>query len=576
MSWFNRLMLSDVGIKMAAREFAAEIASRVREFEGFVPAGSDPVLAHVLLEAQVRSLIEERLRPKRLVSGILRVPGGSVATGVPRCVEGAIYDPGRGRPMVERGGFSVVNPQQIKKTLKTLARIRLDPRAAKPFRKTTNSIIRMDHNFLNTRASRGSALVMFLATILPVLAADWPQFRGQTGLGYTEEKNLPLTWGGPTNENVLWKAPLPGQGHASPIVWGDAVFVCTAYWPPTVTVRAKVIPEHHITCYQATEGKVLWDTLVPPGPWLRSDFRSGPGGGYAAVTPATDGKMVYCAFGSSVLAALDFQGKIIWRKEIVPYTFDVAMASSPVLYADTVILFCASQKSGDSRIIAFDKATGEMKWQQMFPDMGFGHSTPVIIPVEGKPQMLVLASGMKETGNALRSLDPATGKVLWWCRGAGDTASPAYASGLVYFEHSRGGLGIAVDPTGSGDVSDTHIKWTVKFVPEGLSSPVIVGRYVYRLHTPGILKCWEVTTGNQVYSEKLERISSTWASPIADPNGRLFFANSGRSYVIQSGPEFRVLAINDLDDSNHASPAVAGGKFFLVGTNSLYSIGKRE
>ena len=192
---------------------------------------------------------------------------------------------------------------------------------------------------------RGVLLVVFLLTTGAALAPDWPQFRGPTGLGYTEEENLPLDWGGPSNKNVLWKSPLSGQGHASPIVWGDRVFVSTALWPENVTEREKVIPEHHVACYQVTDGRRLWDTLVPPGPWLRTDFRSGPGGGYAAPTPATDGVLVYCAFGSSVLAALDFQGQIVWRKEIVPYSFDVTMGSSPILYQDAVILLCAMSKA---------------------------------------------------------------------------------------------------------------------------------------------------------------------------------------------------------------------------------------
>ena len=130
-----------------------------------------------------------------------------------------------------------------------------------------------------------------------------------------------------------------------------------------------------------------------------------------------------------------------------------------------------------------------------------------------------------------------------------------------------------MDPTGSGDVSKTHVRWTVNQVPEGLSSPIIVDKYVYRLHTPGILKCWEMATGKQVYAERLEGISTTWASPIADPQGRLFFANAGKSYVIKTGPEYRVLAVNDLGDGNHASPAVANGRLFLVGMKNLYCVG---
>ena len=169
-------------------------------------------------------------------------------------------------------------------------------------------------------------LVWMLALAVAILAAraglaaeaNWPQFRGPTGLSYTAEKNLPITWGGPKNLNVRWRSPLVGQGHASPVVWGDRVFVCTARWPESVKEREKVIPEQHVLCYDGGNGKLLWDTRVPPGDWLRNDFRSGPGGGYAAPTPCTDGKLVYCAFGSAVLAALDYQGKIAWRKSSCP------------------------------------------------------------------------------------------------------------------------------------------------------------------------------------------------------------------------------------------------------------------
>jgi outer membrane protein assembly factor BamB len=273
---------------------------------------------------------------------------------------------------------------------------------------------------------------------------------------------------------------------------------------------------------------------------------------------------------------LDLQGRIVWRKEIVPYTFDVTVGSSPILHGNTVILLCAMARSSDSCVIAFDKASGEVRWREKFPDMGFGHSTPVIIQVNGKPQMLVLASGASQKDNALRSLDPATGKLLWWCRGAGDAASPAYGSGLVYFDSGRGGLGSAVDPTGVGDVSRSHIRWTISQVPEGIGSPIIVGKYVYRLHKPGILKCWEAATGKLVYSERLEGLSTTWASPIVDAHRRLYFANAGKSYVIQSGPEYRVMATNDLADGNHPSPAVAHGKLFLVGLRNLHCVGKKS
>jgi outer membrane protein assembly factor BamB len=191
---------------------------------------------------------------------------------------------------------------------------------------------------------------------VPAFAGDWPQFRGPTGLGSSDEKELPLKWGGEEKVNVRWQVPLKGQGHASPIVWGDAVFVCTVEWPTNSGPREKTMPDHHVTRYRTTDGQLIWDRLVPPGAWLRTDFRSGPGGGYAAPTPATDGKRVYCLFGSSVLAALDFDGRIVWRKEIIPYTFDVTIGASPILFRDLVLVFCAMAKASDSCLIAFGQA----------------------------------------------------------------------------------------------------------------------------------------------------------------------------------------------------------------------------
>ncbi|MGA2497901.1 MAG: PQQ-binding-like beta-propeller repeat protein [Tepidisphaeraceae bacterium] len=406
------------------------------------------------------------------------------------------------------------------------------------------------------------------------LAENWPQFRGPGGQGQTVERNLPVAWGGSENKNVLWKSPLKGQGHASPIVWGDFVFVCTAQWPNAAVRRESVIPEQHVTCYRASDGTPLWDTLVPAGPWLRNDFRSGPGGGYAAATPVTDGKRVYCAFGSSVMAAIDFEGKLVWQKPMLPYTFDVTVGNSPVLYGDTVLMVCAAAKPADSRVMAFDRNSGEMKWEQKLPGTAFGHSTPLLIDIGGKPQMLIVASGMQVAGNALQAVAPADGRRIWWCRGAGDVPMPVFGDGLVYFDCGRGGPGTAVDPTGSGDVSATHIRWTIQHVPEGLCSPIVVGDYLYRLHAPGVLKCYEMKTGKEVYSKRLEGLQTTWASPIADADGRLFFATAGKSFVVQAGPEFKLLGTSDLGDSNHPSPAASGGRLFLVGMRNIYCVGE--
>lgn len=418
------------------------------------------------------------------------------------------------------------------------------------------------------------AVGILLGSAVSLQADEWPQFRGPTGQGLTTEKNLPLKWGGEKNENVLWKSPLIGDGHASPIVWGDKVFISTVRWAGGKPDPA-VIPEHHVVCYQAADGKQLWDTSVDPGPWRRDDFRSGPGGGYAAPTPVTDGKQLFVVFASSVMAALDFEGKLVWRQELKPHTFDVTIGSSPILFGDSILFLFAMAKPADSRLVAFKKADGTVKWEAKLPKIGFAHSTPLQIDVKGKPQVVVIASGMGPNPEALQSFDPATGTRLWWCKAAGDASSPAYGSGILYTDSGRGGSGTAVDPTGEGDVTATHIKWTAGGLPECIGSPIIVKDHVFRLQGSGVVRVWQASDGKETDKQRLDGLGSSWASPIADPEGRIFFANGGKSYVVEAGPQLKILSVNDLGDPNHASPAVSNGKLYIAGRKNLYCIGSK-
>jgi outer membrane protein assembly factor BamB len=412
--------------------------------------------------------------------------------------------------------------------------------------------------------------ILLLSVANPAPGGDWPGWRGPTGQGISDEKDLPLTWNGKTGQNVLWKTRLPGQNgnakqdqnQSSPIVVKGKVIVTASYWPSGVE-PSKAYPEHHVVGFDAGDGKQLWDTKVEPGPWQLTDLR----GGYTAPTPASDGKRVYVVFGSSVMAALDLDGKVVWRTPIVPFDFDVAIGSSPVVYGDTVILQCDGIKNS-SRLVAFNCKTGEVAWQAKRPKNDFSHSTPTVARIGNKAQLLVAAS------NAVQGVDPGDGTVLWWCAGKGDTVSPVFASGIVYCDSGRGGPAVAVDPSGSEDVTASHRKWSINQVPEGFSSPVIVGDYLYRLTNPGFLKCWKLATGEPVFSERLEGVATS-ASPFTTPDGRIYLASAGRTYVIKAGPKLEVLATNNLEDASHASAAVAEGRIYLKGGQYLYCIGHK-
>jgi outer membrane protein assembly factor BamB len=176
----------------------------------------------------------------------------------------------------------------------------------------------------------------------------------------------------------------------------------------------------------------------------------------------------------------------------------------------------------------------------------------------------------------MQGIDPDTGQVLWSCRAPSGQSSPVFGDGLVYTDAGRGGKdGAAIDPTGKGDVSKTHVKWKVPVTAPAGSSGIVVGKYLYRSCNNDLLRCWEMANGELVYEERLSKISPS-TSPIATADGRLYFASSGRSYVIKAGPKFELLASNDLGERDpFATPAVSNGRLFIKGRDYLWCIGAK-
>jgi RNA polymerase sigma factor (sigma-70 family) len=406
---------------------------------------------------------------------------------------------------------------------------------------------------------------------------DWPGWRGPTGMGTTPDTEIPLTWGGNGNENVLWSVRIdrlrPFQSYSSPIVCGDRLF----YTAATPALDAKQTPpkepaEHWVSCFRTSDGEKLWETYIAPGPWQATDHFDG----YAVPTPVTDGKLIYAWFGSAVMVALDFEGHVVWRKERPgPYHFggSQSFCSSPVFYEDTILQLC-DQNEGASVLIAFDKKTGDIKWEKKRDNVFSTETTPILIKVNdgsgGRWELIVAAT------NQLQGLNPANGESIWWCSCPGHAATPVYGGGLVVT-----GSGVAVDPTGHDDVSKTQIKWNANDQSRGPSSPLIAGDYVYRLNDAGVLTCRKLATGDVIYRERLPGLAPVYeASPFATGEGKIYFASWMQpSYVIQAGPTFKILATSpplkpDTMDF-YTSPAVSRGKIFFK-AGHLCCIGKRD
>jgi outer membrane protein assembly factor BamB len=419
-------------------------------------------------------------------------------------------------------------------------------------------------------------LVLALAAVacaVSLHAEDWPSWRGPTGMGQSTAKDVPTTWGGKEQKNVVWKSPLyenekvrRDQNQSSPIVVGDRIFVTLSFWP--VGSKDKDFPEHHVICYSTVDGKKQWDVKVEPGPWLLSDLR----GGYTVPTPASDGKTLVVAFGSSVIAALEMDGKLRWRKEIKPHSFDVCIGTSPIFYKDTVLFMSdLSKGSKSSNLLAFDVATGEVRYKALRPDSDWTHSTPVLVNLDGKTQLLVADA------NGPQGLDPDTGKKLWWFKTpqrTGDTTTPLFADGLVYCDSGRGGPGVAVEPTGTDELPASKVKWKTN-MPESFSSPVAVGKLMFRAVNPGVLTCVDLDTGKEVFRERAEKLDHA-ISPIATADGFIYFAAGGKSYVLKADRKADIVAVNDLDDPSKASAAIAGSRLYIKGGRNLYCIGEKK
>ena len=405
---------------------------------------------------------------------------------------------------------------------------------------------------------RLSFLLLLLSFASPILADNWPRYRGVDGLGVSTAKGFPTTW---SQGDYEWVVELPGEGHSSPVIWDRDLFVTTATDGGLV---------RYLLCLDAVTGKTKWSRAA--------GFNTNPKhnkNSFASSTPATDGERVYVAFADEErfgLAAYDFDGNLAWRNWLGPFLSRHGQATSPIIFEDLVIM--ANDQDGPSSIVAYDRRNGRLVWSTLRASREASYATPLIIEVAGgKPQLICLSGA---TG--LTSLDPWSGATNWATAElpARTVASPTYASGLLYAICGQGGKGvrmIGVDPTGSGDVEATHVRFQkekdIPYVPAAVGT----ADSVFLWTDNGVVICLDPKTHKTRWQERVGGNFS--GSPIC-VDGKLYcIEESGKVIVVNAESKFQLLGENPIGDPSYSTPAVANGRMYLRSFHRLSSLRSR-
>ena len=415
----------------------------------------------------------------------------------------------------------------------------------------------------------------------------------------------PTTWNAETSENILWKTPIPGLGHSSPIIWGDRLFVTTAinqtraaalkvglYGDPA-SAEDNDAQQWKIFCLNKRSGKVLWETTAHEGkPRVRRHTKAT----HANCTMATDGTNVIAFFGSEGLYCYSLDGQPRWHNDLgtlrvspIVYndapdkeseSLDWGFASSPVIHNGRVFIQCDSLTNGF--VAAFDIANGKQVWRTPRNDTGTW-STPNVCLEGPRPQLVV--NGWKQMGG----YDLRTGEEIWRLSGGGDcpVPTPIVWNGLIFLMSAHGPrspiFAVKTDatgditPQGGGATTNQYLPWTVRRGGAYMETPLIYGDRLYSCHVDGILSCYDAANGKLLYKERLGSGGDGFtASPVAS-KGKIYFASEqGSVFVVKPGDEFSVLATNKMNEVCMASPAISQDTLFFRTQGHVVAIGNQK
>jgi outer membrane protein assembly factor BamB len=412
-------------------------------------------------------------------------------------------------------------------------------------------------------------LVALLATAGATLAAEnWPQWRGPQLNGVSAETNLPVTWDKTTN--ITWKLALPSWSGATPIIWGNHIFLnvadgnALALW---AVDRAK--------------GAVLWQRPLSGGNHKeRKQNMSSP-------SPVTDGRSVWVMTGTGILKGFDFAGTELWMRDIQAdygrFGLNWGYASSPLLHEGALyVQVLHGMKTDDpSYVLKIDAKSGKTLWKVDRPTKAIrespdSYTTPALLR-HGNAIEIVISGGDVVTGH-----DPASGKELWRMDGLNPdnnpnyriVASPVVHGGLIYAPTRERPL-LAIKPGGRGDITASHRAWSTENGPD-VPTPVTDGTYFYIVRDNGVMWCLDAKTGAAIYGPQRLRPGTYSSSPVL-ADGKLYISNEdGLTSVVKAGPKFEIMAENSLEDYILSSPAISDGQVFVRTAAYLWAIGNRR
>ena len=422
---------------------------------------------------------------------------------------------------------------------------------------------------------RLTVIAICLAPIVAFAGPNWPNWRGPNGDGIVNEGNPPITFS--ETENIKWKVAIPGESESTPVIWGDRIFiqtaVATAEEPDTGKRRRASLPptvpwQFKLLCLDKNTGELIWErTAAEAIPHQGQHDHSS----FSSFSPVTDGKLVWVSFGSQGLHCYDFDGNKRWEDELIEMEINMSFgeASSPALIGDTIVV--VADHEGDSKIFAFNKDTGELRWEKDREE-GSTWATPFGVDVNGKTQ--VITSGI----DAIRAYDLESGEVVWHATGLTTAAipTPIAGHGRVYCATGYQGYSMmAITLGGTGDLNNTDsIAWQLDRGTPYVNSPLLYGDIIYAIE--GVqpkLSAYRASNGEVLIDrERVAGMKMVYASPVGVA-GRIYMADRhGTVVVFKHGETFEVLATNKLDEGFDASPVVVGDTLFLKGEKSLYCI----